>query len=116
MIDDLAHVAGKSPLDFRLELLQDHPRHTAVLKLAAEKAAYGGRLGGGKGRGIAVDESFNSYVAMVVDVSVTGASVKVDRIVAAVDCGIAVNPDVIVAQVQGAPASDLALPYATKSP
>jgi isoquinoline 1-oxidoreductase beta subunit len=101
MIDELAHAAGKSPLDFRLELLQDHPRHTAVLKLAAEKAGYGEHLGDGKGRGIAVHESFNSYVAMVADVSVTKAGVKVDRIVAAVDCGIAVNPDVIVAQVEG---------------
>ena len=71
------------------------------LKLAAEKADYGTRLPRGKGRGLALHESFHTIVAMVVDVSVTGSTVKVDRVVAAVDCGIAVNPDVIKAQIEG---------------
>jgi isoquinoline 1-oxidoreductase subunit beta len=101
MIDELAVAAGKDPLAFRLAMLKDHPRHTAVLKLAAEKSGYGEKLPAGEGRGIAVHESFNSFVAMVIDVTVRGGDVKVDRIVAAVDCGIAVNPDVIRAQVEG---------------
>ncbi len=102
MNDALAHEAGKSPLDFRLALLKDHPRHAAVLKLAAEKGNFGEPMPKGKGRGIAVHESFKSFVAMVADVSFTpGGKFKVDRIVAAVDCGVPVNPDVIRAQVEG---------------
>ena len=101
MIDDLAHAAGKDPLAFRLALLKDKPRHVGVLKLAAEKGGFGEKLPAGKGRGIAVHESFDTYVAMVADVSVDGAKVKVDRIVIAVDCGIAINPDVIKAQMEG---------------
>jgi len=101
MIDELAHAANKDPLSFRLALLEEHPRRAAVLKLAAEKADYGTKLPRGKGRGLALHESFHTIVAMVVDVSVTGSTVKVDRVVAAVDCGIAVNPDVIKAQIEG---------------
>ena len=95
-------IYGDGPLDFRLALLQAHPRHAAVLKLAAEKAKFGEKLPAGRGRGIAVHESFNSFVAMVADVSVArDGSVKVDRVVAAIDCGVAVNPDVIAAQIEG---------------
>ena len=102
MIDQLAHEAGEDPLAFRLKLLQTHPRHMAVLKLAAEKANYGEKLSAGRGRGIAVHESFNTFVAMVADVTVgVDGSFKVDKVVAAVDCGVAVNPDVIRAQVEG---------------
>ena len=101
MIDELANAAGKNPVEFRLGMLKEHPRHAGVLKLAAEKGGFGEKMPAGKGRGIAVHESFSSYVAMVIDVTVDGAKVKVDRIVAAVDCGIAVNPDVIRAQVEG---------------
>jgi len=103
MMDELAHAAGQDPVAYRLAMLKDHPRHTAVLKLAAEKAGWSkGKMPAGQGRGIAVHESFGSYVAMVSEVSVKGdGSVKVDRIVAAVDCGVAVNPDVISAQVEG---------------
>ncbi|MGI3900621.1 MAG: molybdopterin cofactor-binding domain-containing protein [Janthinobacterium lividum] len=101
MIDDLAHAAGQDPVAFRLALLKDHPRHAGVLKLAAEKAKFGETLAPGKGRGVAVHESFNTYVAMVADVTVNGADVKVDRVVVAVDCGIAINPDIIKAQMAG---------------
>jgi isoquinoline 1-oxidoreductase subunit beta len=102
MVDSLAAAAGKDPLAFRLELLKDEPRYVGVLKLAAEKAGYGQKMPAGQGRGIAVHESFKTYVAMVADVTVSkDGSVKVDRIVAAVDCGIPVNPDVIKAQVEG---------------
>jgi isoquinoline 1-oxidoreductase beta subunit len=101
-IDALAHEAGQDPLAFRLAMLKDHPRHAAVLRLAAEKGRFGEKLPPGRGRGIALHESFNSYVAMVADVTVgRDGAVKVDRVVAAVDCGVAVNPDVIRAQVEG---------------
>lgn len=102
MIDELATTAGKDPVAFRRDLLKDNPRHVAVLDLAAEKAGWGGPLDKGRGRGIALHESFQSFVAMVAEVAVADGKVKVERIVAAVDCGIAVNPDVVKAQVEGA--------------
>ncbi len=104
-IDELAHAAGADPVAFRLGLLGGAPRLSGVLKLAAEKAGWGAAKDGfGKGRGLGVSahESFGSYVAMVADVSAEEAKVTVNRIVAAVDVGIAVNPDVIRAQVEGA--------------
>ena len=100
-IDELAHAAGKDPVQYRLALLKDAPRDAAVLRLAAEKAGWGETMPKGRGRGVAVHESFGSHVAMVADVIVDGG-LKVDRVVAAVDCGIPVNPDVIAAQVEGA--------------
>ncbi|MGA0532441.1 molybdopterin cofactor-binding domain-containing protein [Hansschlegelia sp. KR7-227] len=102
MIDELAFAAGKDPVEYRLALLKDKPRHTAVLKLAAEKAGWGEKLGKGRGRGVAVHESFNSVVAQVVDVTIKpDGGIKVDRVVAAVDCGTVINPDVVRAQVEG---------------
>ena len=101
MIDALANAAKRDPVEFRLAMLKDHPRHTAVLKLAAEQGGWGEKLPEARGRGIAVHESFRSFVAMVADVTAKNGTVKVDRVVAAVDCGVAVNPDVIRAQVEG---------------
>jgi isoquinoline 1-oxidoreductase beta subunit len=101
MIDELAAAAGQDPVAFRMGLLADHPRHRAVLELAAGKAGWGAPLPEGRGRGVAVHESFNSYVAQVVEVTVNGKAFTVDRVVIAVDCGIAVNPDVIAAQMEG---------------
>ena len=101
MVDDLAHAAGQDPVAFRIALLKDHPRHVGVLKLAAEKAKFGEKLSPGKGRGVAVHESFNTFVAMIADVTVNGSDVKVDRVVVAVDCGIAINPGIIKAQMAG---------------
>lgn len=101
-IDELAQAAGKDPLEFRRAMLQEHPRHLHVLNLAAEKAGWGEQLPAGKGRGIAVVESFNSFVAEVVDVTVNeDRSFSVDKVVVAVDCGLPVNPDVIYAQMSG---------------
>ncbi len=100
--DEMAAAAGKDPYELRRELLSDHPRHRAVLELAAEKAGWGEDLGEGRGRGIALHESFGSIVAEVVDVTVSDSGdFTVDRVVCAVDCGIAVNPDVIRAQMEG---------------
>lgn len=101
-IDELAVLAGKDPLEFRRTLLNKHPRHLGVLNLAAQKAGWDKPLPKGRGRGIAVHESFGSYVAHVAEVSVKAdGSFKVHRMVCAVDCGIAVNPDVVRAQMEG---------------
>lgn len=101
-IDSLARKAGQDPVEYRLSLLKHNPRETAVLKLAAEKAEWGSReLPEGWGRGVAVHTSFGSTVAEIVDVSVQGTEFKVERVVAAVDCGIAVNPNIIRAQIEG---------------
>jgi len=101
-IDRLAHEAKQDPVAFRLALLGGHERSAAVLKLAADKAGWGKKMEAGHARGIAVAESFNSYVAQVVEVSKDkDGKVKVDRVVCAVDCGIAVNPDVVKAQMEG---------------
>lgn len=101
-LDEMAAAAGKDPYELRRELLTDHPRHLAVLDLAAEKAGWGEDPGPGRGRGIAVHESFGSFVAEVVDVTVAeDGAFSVDRVVCAVDCGIAINPDVVKAQMEG---------------
>lgn len=101
-LDLLADKAGIDPLEIRRRLLTKHPRHLAVLNLAAEKAGWGTPLPAGRARGIAVHESFKSYVAQVAEVSIGADGLpKVERVVCAVDCGVAVNPDVIVAQMEG---------------
>ncbi len=101
-IDELAAAAQRDPVALRRELLQQHPRHLAVMELAAEKSGWGSRLAAGRGRGIAVHESFNSFVAQVAEVTVAAdGGYRVDRVVCAVDCGIAVNPDIIRAQMEG---------------
>jgi isoquinoline 1-oxidoreductase subunit beta len=101
-IDEVAETAGQDPYRFRRALLAGQPRHRAVLDLAAEKAGWGQPLPKGRGRGIAVAEAFHTYVAQVAEVTVGGdGKVKVDRVICAVDCGVAVNPDVIAAQMEG---------------
>jgi isoquinoline 1-oxidoreductase beta subunit len=101
-LDELAAAAAKDPVEMRRELLKDHPRHLGVLNLAAEKAGWGSPLPAGRGRGVAVHESFGSFVAEVAEVTVNGdGTYKVERVVCAVDCGIAVNPDVVRAQMEG---------------
>jgi isoquinoline 1-oxidoreductase subunit beta len=101
MIDEVAKVTGKDPVEFRLGLLSKHPRHAAVLKLAAEKAGWGTPAAEGVARGIAMHESFKSFVAQAVEVRLTEGQPKVERVVCAVDCGLAINPDNIAAQVEG---------------
>jgi isoquinoline 1-oxidoreductase beta subunit len=102
-VDELAHAAGKDPLEYRRALLSNAPRHLATLNLAAEKAGWGTPLGTGRARGIAMFESFASIVVHVVEISVDPkGGVKVDRVVTAIDCGTVVNPDGLKAQVEGA--------------
>jgi len=102
-IDEVAHAAGKDPYQFRRQLLEHEPRMLAVLDLAAEKAGWSSApLAPGKGRGIAVAEAFNTYVAQVAEVTVgADGKVRVDRVVCAVDCGTPINPDIITAQMEG---------------
>ncbi len=100
-LDELAASTGADPVDLRLGLLKDHPRHAGVLKLAAEKADWGTAPPEGRFRGISVHESFHSYVAQVVEISMDGGMPKVHKVVVAVDVGIPVNPDTIKAQVEG---------------
>ena len=102
MIDRLAHEAKQDPVAFRLALMQGQDRSAAVLKLAADKAGWSKKLPAGHARGVAVVESFGSHVAQVVEISKTkDGKIKVERVVCAVDCGIAVNPDVVKAQMEG---------------
>lgn len=102
-IDELAAAAGKDPYEYRRSLLDKQPRYKQVLELAAQKAGWGKPLPAGVFRGIAVAQSFGSYVAEVVEVSVAAdGTPKVHRVVAAVDCGQTVNPAIIERQVEGA--------------
>ena len=100
-MDEVVEAAGKDPVAYRLAMLKNHPRHAGVLKLAAEKAGWGKPLPEGRFQGVSVHESFSSYVAQVAEVSVVDGEIKVHRVVCAVDCGTAINPDTIKAQVEG---------------
>jgi isoquinoline 1-oxidoreductase beta subunit len=102
MMDDLAKAAGKDPVAFRRDNLSKHPRVANVLALAAEKAGWGTAMPKGIARGVAVHESFGSVCAQVAEVSVDNGKIKVRRVVAAIDCGLAVNPLTISAQVESA--------------
>ena len=100
LIDELANAAGKDPVEYRRALLKGHPRHLAALNLAAEKAKWGTPVPQGRARGIAVHESFGSYVAQVAEVSVEKNAIRVHRVVCAIDCGVAVNPEAVRAQME----------------
>lgn len=101
-LDEVAHAGGKDPFELRRELLANQPRHLKVLELAAEKAGWGTPLPEGRARGIAMRKSFESFVAEVAEVSVEAGKVRVHKVVAAIDCGIAINPWNVVAQVESA--------------
>lgn len=99
--DQVAHAAGKDPVEMRLDMLEEHPRHHGVLKLAADKAGWGKPLPKGRARGVALHESFGSFVAQIVEISLGDDGLpKVERVVCAVDCGVPINPDVIAAQME----------------
>ena len=101
-LDEVAHAGGKDPYRLRQDLLAKQPRMLAVLNLAAQKAGWGKPLAKGIGRGIATHFSFDSYVAQVIEASVEkDGTVRVHRVVCAVDCGRVVNPDTVKAQMEG---------------
>ena len=101
-VDELAALAGRDPYEFRRHLLQDKPRHLRVLETAATKAGWGTPLPKGRARGIAVVDSFGSYVAEVAEVSINpDGRPRVHKVVCAVDCGSAVNPETVAAQMEG---------------
>jgi isoquinoline 1-oxidoreductase subunit beta len=101
-MDELAHAAGKDPFEFRRALLDKHPRHKRVLELVAEKAGWGQALPDGRGRGLALHEAFGSFVAQVAEVSLSRqGSLRIHRVVCAIDCGPVVNPDTVHAQMEG---------------
>ncbi|MCW9014989.1 MAG: xanthine dehydrogenase family protein molybdopterin-binding subunit [Gammaproteobacteria bacterium] len=101
-MDELAHAAGKDPLEFRRKLMANHPKNLAVLNAVAEKAGWGKPVAKGVYRGLAVTKTFGSYVAACAEVSVNNkGKLKIHRIVAATDPGYAVNPQQIEAQVEG---------------
>jgi isoquinoline 1-oxidoreductase beta subunit len=108
MVDELAHLAGKDPVAYRMDMLPAASRYRGVLKLAAEKAGWGKKkLPAGHALGVAVHESFNSYVAEVAEVSLDNGKVRVHRVVAAVDCGMVINPDGVEQQIESAVAYGL---------
>jgi isoquinoline 1-oxidoreductase beta subunit len=102
-LDECAALAGQDPLEYRRSLLDaKHTRHRAVLDLLAEKSGWGQPLPAGRARGIAVHESFGSVVGEVAEVSLQDGLPRVHRVVAVIDCGFAVNPQMIAAQIESA--------------
>jgi len=102
IIDELAGAIEKDPVDYRLERLGKHKRHKAVLEKVAKISDWKNRKKQkGKGFGVAVHHSFNSYVAQVIEVTISGSDIKVDKVYCAVDCGFAVNPDIVKTQMEG---------------
>ena len=101
-VDELAGALKKDPYLFRLELLKEQPRFAKVVDAAASAAQWSAVMPKGWGRGIALAESFKSIVCQVVDVEVVGKEIKVRRVVTAVDCGTALHPDNVKAQISGA--------------
>lgn len=101
-IDELAHAARRDPVSYRLELLRGAPRHAGVLTLAAERADWGKPMPAGHGRGAAVYHAYAGWVAHVVEVAVRHDAIRIVRVVSAVDCGMVVNPDGVVAQTESA--------------
>ena len=100
-LDELAHSVNADPFEYRRALLAEHPRHRAVLELAAQKAGWGSAPPAGRARGIALHDSFGTIVAQVAEVSVDGPRVHVHRVVCAIDCGTVINPGIVAQQVEG---------------
>ncbi|MGO8021174.1 molybdopterin cofactor-binding domain-containing protein [Rhizobium leguminosarum] len=102
VIDELAAKAGVDPVEYRRELLKENPRAMAALERVAEAAKWGEPRASGRYGGIVVQEAFGSYAALYAEISLgADKTPKVERIICAVDCGIVINPDTVVAQIQG---------------
>jgi len=102
VVDDLARAAGRDPVEYRRSLITGSPRALGVLDLVTRHAGWGEPLPAGRGRGVSLLDDFGSFVAIVAEVTVDrSGNVRVDRVVCAVDCGLAVNPDIVKAQMEG---------------
>jgi isoquinoline 1-oxidoreductase beta subunit len=99
-IDEMAHLAGADPVAFRLAMLGTSPRHKLVLETCAREAGWGKPLPPGRVRGVALAESFGSVVAEIAEISIVENGPRVHRVVAAIDCGIAVNPQIVAQQIE----------------
>jgi isoquinoline 1-oxidoreductase beta subunit len=111
-MDEVAHESAQNPLTLRLSLLKNHPRHAQVLQLATDKSGwkttpYKHTDGSLRAMGLALHESFGSIVAQVAEVSVTEKKIRVHKVWCAIDCGTAVNPDLIAQQMEGSVAFGL---------
>ncbi len=107
-LDELAHAAGRDPVDFRLDLLGDAPRLAGALRAAAERSGWPRPSAAGRGLGVACHESFGSQAAVVAEVSVDDAGrLRAHRVVSVLECGVCVNPDAVRAQMEGAVAMAL---------
>lgn len=100
-IDEFAHLAGRDPLEFRLDLLGGHDRATAVLEKAAAEAGWGRRLGPNRGMGVAFSSGFGSFNAQIAEVSVDDGLLRIDRITCVFDCGLLIDPETVRAQMEG---------------
>lgn len=100
-LDELAHAVQADPFEYRRSLLADHPRHRAVLEMAAQKAGWGQPLPAGHAHGIALHDSFGTIVAQVAEVSIDAGHPRVHRVVCALDCGTVINPGIVAQQVEG---------------
>jgi isoquinoline 1-oxidoreductase beta subunit len=98
-MDELAHEAGKNPVEFRLELLKSKPRHTRVLREAAQRANWG-HPDAGRFQGVAFMEGYTTHLAMIAEISVEGGAVKVRKLTCVVDCGRMVNPRIVESQIE----------------
>jgi isoquinoline 1-oxidoreductase beta subunit len=107
-VDELAHAAGKDAVAFRVALLGEQPRQQAVLERAAKEAGWGRKLPPGSAQGVASMESYGTHQALIVDISkTTGGAIRIDKLTYAIDPGIAVHPDQVIAQIQGGAVSGL---------
>ncbi|MEJ7644622.1 MAG: xanthine dehydrogenase family protein molybdopterin-binding subunit [Chryseolinea sp.] len=101
IVDEMASMAIKDPVEYRRQLLKNHPRHLAALNLATERAGWTKPLPPNRFRGVAVHGAMGSYVCQIVEISIDNGKLHIHSVVCAIDCGLAVNPDGVKAQMEG---------------